>query len=85
MYVELISTLHSQQFLSNFKRIAPSTINKIFIRVFTMSTPQRTHELIVKISHHIIVANESERFCTEGSDCKARENESQSNLAISVM
>ena len=49
-----------------------------------MSTPQRTHELIVKISH-IIVANESERFCTEGSDCKARENESQSNLAISVM
>ena len=50
-----------------------------------MSTPQRTHELIVKISHHIIVANESERFCTEGSDCKARENESQSNLAISVM
>ena len=51
--------LQRKQFLSNFKRIAPSTINKIFYPYFLqcLSHRQRTHELIVKISHHIVVAN----------------------------
>ena len=87
MYVELISTLHSKDSSSsrNLKELPLRPSTRFLSVFFTMSTPQRTHELIVKISHHVIVANESERFCTEGSDCKARENESQSNLAISVM
>ena len=59
MYVELISTLHSKDSSSSrtLKELPLRLSTRCLSVFFTMSMPQRTQELIVKISHHIIVAN----------------------------
>ena len=63
-------TLLRQQFLSNFKRIAPSTINNIFIRVFydfyaTKNTRTHRQNLTSCYCYYVIINGKSQTLLSD--------------------